>query len=112
MNIPLKRYWDLLVDHLRPQKGRFSLLTVLLLGSIGLQLVIPQVTRYFIDTATGTSATSASDNTLAMLALAFIGLALVQQITSVGAPTSGNTWPGRPPTPCAPIWPITACAWT
>ena len=85
MNIPLKRYWDLLVDHLRPQKGRFSLLTVLLLGSIGLQLVIPQVTRYFIDTATGTSATSASDNTLAMLALAFIGLALVQQITSVGA---------------------------
>ncbi len=30
MNLPLKAYWDLLSDHIRPQKGRFILLTVLL----------------------------------------------------------------------------------
>ncbi len=81
MNIPLKRYWDLLVDHLRPQKGRFALLTALLLGSIGLQVLIPQVTRSFIDTVTAGS----TSDMLVLAALGFIGLAILQQVTSVGA---------------------------
>jgi len=75
MNIPLKRYWDLLVDHLRPQKGRFALLTALLLGSIGLQVLIPQVTRSFIDTVTAGS----TSDMLVLAALGFIGLAILQQ---------------------------------
>jgi len=52
MNIPLKQYWELLAGHIKPQKGRFSLLTVLLLGSISLQVVNPQIVRIFIDSAT------------------------------------------------------------
>lgn len=86
MNVPLKRYWDLLVDHLRVQKGRFALLAVLLLGSIGLQVVNPQLMRYFIDAATS----GKQEAHLALVALAFIGLALFQQITAVSASYVGE----------------------
>jgi len=86
MNIPLRRYWDLLVDHLRAQTWRFVLLSVLLVGSIGLQIVAPQVMRIFIDAATDPEST---DN-LALLALTYIGLALAQQILAVGAAYLGE----------------------
>jgi ABC-type multidrug transport system fused ATPase/permease subunit len=86
MNIPLKRYWDLLADHIKPQKARFSLLAVLLLVSIGLQVVNPQIMRYFIDAATSGGAAE----TLAIAALAFIGIALLQQATGVGATYVGE----------------------
>jgi hypothetical protein len=39
--IPLKAYWDVLADYLRPQLGRVVLLAVLLFSNIGLQLVNP-----------------------------------------------------------------------
>ena len=51
MHIPLKEYFTLLRRYLRPQQGRVLGLAGLLLGSIGLQLVSPQVIRYFIDAA-------------------------------------------------------------
>ncbi|MCL5999247.1 MAG: ABC transporter ATP-binding protein/permease [Chloroflexi bacterium] len=86
MNIPLRRYWDLLAEHIQPQKGRFILLTVLLLSSIGLQIVNPQIMRYFIDTAT----TGGASEQLALAALAFIGLALFQQIIGVSATYLGE----------------------
>ncbi len=86
MNIPLKRYWDLLGPYLMLQKGRFSLLTVLLLGSIGLQVVNPQIMRSFIDTASSGGATE----TLAVTALAFIGIALFQQAVAVSATYVGE----------------------
>jgi ATP-binding cassette subfamily B protein len=81
MDIPLKQYWDLLAEHIRPQRGRYSLLTVLLLGSIGLQIVNPQIMRTFIDTAVSGGAAE----TLTLAALAFIGLALFQQAAAVSA---------------------------
>ncbi len=81
MNIPLREYWDLLVVHLKPQKARFALLTLLLFSSIGLQVFIPQITRYFIDTATSSQSAAA----LIPAALAFMGLALMQQVTAVSA---------------------------
>ncbi|MBU0491405.1 MAG: ABC transporter ATP-binding protein/permease [Chloroflexi bacterium] len=57
------------------------LLGVLLLGSISLQLVNPQITRYFIDAAqTGRDAQS-----LVWAALLFLGVALVQQVVGVTA---------------------------
>ena len=49
--MPLKQYSDLLATYLRPQWSRVLLLVGLLFGSIGLQLINPQVIRYFIDTA-------------------------------------------------------------
>ena len=85
-NIPLRQYWDLLADHIRTQMRPFVLLTVLLLGSIGLQIVNPQIMRYFIDAATA----GAAAQRLLTAAIAFIGLALFQQVVGVGARYSGE----------------------
>jgi ATP-binding cassette, subfamily B, bacterial len=70
-----------LVQYLAPQRGRVVVLTVLLFGSIGLQLANPQVLRRFIDEATGQGAVSTLINT----GIIFICVALLQQIVSVGA---------------------------
>lgn len=51
MRIPLRPYWALFSHYLRPQRGRVVLLAMLILSGIGLQLVNPQVLRYFIDAA-------------------------------------------------------------
>ena len=79
MNLPLKAYWDLLSRHIRPQKGRFSLLVFLLLGSIGLRILNPQIMRSFIDSALAGEALQS----LFRDAVAFIGIALVQQAVAV-----------------------------
>jgi ATP-binding cassette subfamily B protein len=87
MNLPFKAYWDLLSQHIRPQKGRFALLIFLLLGSIGLRILTPQIMRSFIDAALAGQALQ----TLSMIALAFIGLALIQQVVSVGVKYLGES---------------------
>jgi ATP-binding cassette subfamily B protein len=81
VKIPLRQYWSLLSGTLRPQRRNAVLLTLLLLGSIGLQLVNPQIMRRFIDTA---QAGGASE-TLFTAALLFIGIALTHQVVSVVA---------------------------
>lgn len=86
MKIPFHQYWDLLAQYIRPQRGRFTLLAVLLLGSISLQVVNPQIMRFFIDT----SQTSSDSRALTIAALAFIGIALVQQVVGVGATYIGE----------------------
>jgi ABC-type multidrug transport system fused ATPase/permease subunit len=87
MNMPLRQYWDLLARHIKAQRGRFALLVVLLLGSIGLQIANPQIVRGFID-AVGSG--EAGDR-LATMALAFIGLALLRQAVAVGATYAGES---------------------
>jgi ATP-binding cassette subfamily B protein len=87
MNLPFKAYWDLLSQHIRPQKERFTLLVFLLLGSIGLRILTPQIMRSFIDAALAGQALQ----TLSTIALAFIGLALVQQVVSVGVKYLGES---------------------
>jgi ATP-binding cassette subfamily B protein len=81
MKIPLRQYWDLLVNYLKPQWAMSLLLAVLLFSTIGLQLINPQIMRQFIDTAKG----SQPIDTLWRLALLFMGIALAQQIISVSA---------------------------
>jgi ATP-binding cassette, subfamily B, bacterial len=66
---------------LRPQRRRIGALALLLLGSIGLQLLNPQVMRWFVDSATH----GAPDRVLALAAGAFLLMALIQQAASVGA---------------------------
>ncbi|MBH5318898.1 ABC transporter ATP-binding protein [Paenibacillus sp. GSMTC-2017] len=69
----------MLSKYLLPHKSSLIGLTILLFGSIGLQLVNPQIIRYFIDTA-------GSDKPIELLmyaALLFIGFSLVQQIIAV-----------------------------
>jgi ABC-type multidrug transport system fused ATPase/permease subunit len=86
VNIPFGRYWDLLANYIKPQKVRFALLTILLFSSIGLQVFNPQIMRRFIDTAIA----GGSGSTLTLTALAFIGLAVLQQILAVSATYLGE----------------------
>lgn len=81
MNIRFRQYWDLLVKYLKPQWPRVTLLALLLFGSIGLQLVNPQILRYFIDAARGDGA----PGVLTIAALLFIAASLLNQALSVGA---------------------------
>ncbi|NJR40767.1 MAG: ABC transporter ATP-binding protein [Leptolyngbyaceae cyanobacterium CSU_1_4] len=86
MQFPLKQYRDLLADYLKPQGDRVLWLAIALLGSIGLQILNPQLLGYFIDTAT----TNPSSPTLLMAALLFISVALLTQILTVTATYFGE----------------------
>lgn len=82
-----QRSWvRFLVTYLRPQWRRFLLMSVLLLGGIGLQLAGPQVVRRFIDSARAGD-TQAS---LMTLALVFLALAIVNQVVSAFATYVGQ----------------------
>ncbi|WP_345307996.1 ABC transporter ATP-binding protein [Candidatus Villigracilis saccharophilus] len=86
MNISFKSYWNLLSDHIRPQKGRFVLLAILMFGSIGLRIYAPQIMRKFIDSALAGEALQ----TLTWTAVAFIGIALIQQAVAVSVTYLGE----------------------
>jgi ATP-binding cassette, subfamily B, bacterial len=75
----IRRYWTLLVDYLRPQRGRVVALAVLLIAGIAFQLVNPQIVRRFIDGVTAGSA----HGELVTLAVVFMALAVAQQVFSV-----------------------------
>lgn len=79
MKLPLRAYWDLFATHIRPQRSRFTFMTVLLLSSTGLQIVNPQIMRTFIDAALA----RADLSQLIWAALVFLGIALLGQIVSV-----------------------------
>ena len=85
--VPLRQYADLLWAYLRPQKALVAVVAVSLLGNIGLQLVSPQILRFFIDEALEGSAVGR----LVGVALLFTLVALVQQAINVVATyTSGR----------------------
>ncbi len=86
MNIPFQQYWDLMAKYIRPQRGRFIGLCILLLSSIGLQLVNPQVIRYFIDATQNKTAV----RDLALAALAYIIIALTQGVVGVSTTYVGE----------------------
>ncbi|MGH2508845.1 MAG: ABC transporter ATP-binding protein, partial [Ktedonobacteraceae bacterium] len=80
LKVPSLTYRRLLVIYLGPQWMRVLLILLLLLGGIGLQLINPQLLRYFIDTATsgGTDA-----RLLLIVAGLFILIALTNQAVAV-----------------------------
>ena len=85
--VPFRRYVDLLVTYLRPQKALVAVVAVSLLGTIGLQLVNPQLLRYFIDEAQSGSPVGR----LVTVAVVFTVVALVQQVVNaVATYTSGR----------------------
>ncbi|MFN8490377.1 MAG: ABC transporter ATP-binding protein [Caldilineaceae bacterium] len=76
MTIPVSDYGQLLRRYLAPQRGAVFLMSGLLLISIGLQLVGPQVVRSLID-ALQAGATAAK---LVRVALLFMGVTALQQV--------------------------------
>ncbi len=86
MKLSFKSYWNLLSDHIRPQRGRFTLLAALMFGSIGLRIFAPQIMRRFIDSALAGEALQ----TLTWTAVAFISIALIQQVVAIGVTYLGE----------------------
>ena len=77
----------MLVTYLRPQKALVAVVAVSLMANIGLQLVNPQLLRYFIDEARSGSPLGR----LVAVAVLFTVVALVQQVFNVVATyTSGR----------------------
>ncbi|UCH26375.1 MAG: ABC transporter ATP-binding protein [Trueperaceae bacterium] len=81
----LERITSLFGRYLRPQWRKASLMAGLLLGSIALQLAVPQILRTFIDTAVQ----GGDAEVLLRTALLFLGAALANQILGAGATYSG-----------------------
>ena len=85
--VPVRQYSALLLKYLRRQKGIVAVAAALILTNIGLQLVNPQIVRYFIDEAVAGSPLSR----LMVAAGLFVAVALVQQVIGVVATyTSGQ----------------------
>jgi ATP-binding cassette subfamily B protein/ATP-binding cassette subfamily C protein len=82
-----ERYLDLFRRYVGPQWPQAAQLAVLLATSIGLQLVNPQLLRYFIDGAIG----GADLNALGAVALAFVGVALLNQLLTAAAQYVGES---------------------
>lgn len=87
MNIPFKQYGILLAKYLRQQRSSVVLLTITLLGSIGLQILNPQILGYFIDAAVE----GAASQQLLTAAGLFIAIAFLTQLLAVSATYFGES---------------------
>src|SRR5688572_25783319 len=86
MKIPLKGYSSLLGIYLRPQWRKVTILAIMVLSGIGLQLLNPQIVRYFIDTALA----QGEPSRLLIAAGAFLAAAVLLQIVQVAATYVGE----------------------
>ena len=77
--VQARQYARLLLKYVRQQEGIATLASVLILTNIGLQLVNPQIMRYFIDEAVAGSPL----RTLMTAAGLFVAVALIQQVIGV-----------------------------
>ncbi len=77
----LRQYRDLLSRYLKPQMGQVILMAVVLLVGIAINLINPQVLRYFLDTAQAGGAPSS----LYTAAVLFLAFAILQQVMSLAA---------------------------
>lgn len=77
--IPLHQYTNLLRNYLKNQRASMIGLAFLLVAGLLMQLVNPQLIRYFIDSAQGAE----SNHALWMAAGLFIVVSLAQQIVNV-----------------------------
>ncbi len=76
-----RTYHKFLVTYLSPQRGRVVGLTGALFASIGLQVLNPQILRYFIDAAVA----GGPQRLLVLAALGFMAIALTRQSLAVAA---------------------------
>lgn len=79
--IPLRQYVGLLQRYLRTQRAPIVRLGLLLLAGLAMQLVNPQLIRYFIDSAQGAD----TGRALWIAAALFIGVSIVQQGVAIAA---------------------------
>ncbi|TMJ00650.1 MAG: ABC transporter ATP-binding protein [Bacillati bacterium ANGP1] len=78
MAVSFRQHREFLIDYLRPQWLAVAVMSVLLLSSIGLQLLTPQIISRFIDSAR----VGAAPEVLVRLAVMFLIVALAGQLVS------------------------------
>lgn len=81
MELPLRRYWDLMYQYLSPLRGKVALLGLFIFANLGLTLINPQLVRRFIDTAVSSPSLSPLINT----AVIFLITSLILQGVNVAA---------------------------
>ena len=81
INIPMRQYFRLLEEYLKPQRFSVVLMAICILSSVGLQLVNPQIVRFFMDTAQQ----KGDEQKLIWAAVIFIAVSFVQQALNVAA---------------------------
>jgi ABC-type multidrug transport system fused ATPase/permease subunit len=84
--VPFKEYWQMTATYVRPEWRRVALLTALIFTTLGLQLVNPQIIRFFINSAQDGGATAP----LIWAGVAFLGSALLLQVVQVSATYVGE----------------------
>jgi len=85
--VPIRQYVALLSTYLRPQWTWMGALAVLILTTIALRLLNPQILRSFIDTATA----GGNRAMLIRSALLYFGIAVSTQALAIGATYVGET---------------------
>ena len=89
--IPIKQYFKLFRKYLKNHKKLFFLLIIFLFVGIFLQIVNPQIMRYFIDIATAVNSNNNKiSTTLLYAALSFISIAILTQLVNVTATYLGE----------------------
>ncbi|MHB0858334.1 MAG: ABC transporter ATP-binding protein [Anaerolineae bacterium] len=84
--LTIRMYGEVLWQYMRPLWRKAALLTVVLFGSIGLQLLNPQIVRGFIDAAQA----QAAPEKLILAAFSFLGVGLTVQTLNVVATYVGT----------------------
>lgn len=79
MKTQRKKHWEFIFKYLKTQKRTVSLLMLISLVNIGMQLINPQISRYFLDEATKGNV----GKNLTIAALVFILVAFLAQVFSV-----------------------------
>ncbi len=79
-------YLRYLRRYLRPQRRRMVVLALLMLAGLVVQLINPQIIRYFLDSVQ----TGGSQQLLALAAGAYLLVALLQQLLGLGATYTGE----------------------
>jgi ATP-binding cassette subfamily B protein len=81
VNLPVRQYYQLLSDYLRPQWKRVTLLAILLFSTIGFQLLSPQIVRQFIDAA----AAGVANEVLVRMGVLYLMVTLANQLLRTSA---------------------------
>ena len=84
--VPLRQYASLLAQYLKPQRFRVMLLALFMFGGIGLNLLNPQVLRYFIDAAKAGGAL----RDLTIAAALFLTIGIFSQLVNLVASYLGQ----------------------
>jgi ATP-binding cassette, subfamily B, bacterial len=110
MHTQFGHYWRLLLTYLKPQWLSVVLLSILFMSNIVLQLINPQVIRYFIDATQAGSPLSA----LLIAAGLFLAIAFLQRTVAFFATyTAENVgWTATNALRADLALHCTACTWT